>query len=348
MKGGNELAATCTDCHGSHEMKKGSSPDSKVAKKNIAETCGMCHADVKDQYASSIHGTALQAGVTASATCTDCHGEHNILSPSDPRSPVAPVNVSHRVCEPCHASLKLTEKYGLDSDRFQSFNDSYHGLAVRAGQVSVANCASCHGVHDIKPSTDSTSRIHPANLAATCGSCHPGANVNFTRGEVHVIAESGDNGILYYVASGYMLLILVTIGGMAVHNTLDFVKKSKRQLLYRRGILPREHRGHRLYLRMSLGERLQHGFLVVSFAVLVLTGFALRFPEAWWVESIRSLSPWMFEIRSLLHRIAGVVLIAVSLYHVYYVLRVPRGKQLLRDLLPVREDIDEFAGTFKY
>ncbi|MBS1241073.1 MAG: Formate dehydrogenase-like protein cytochrome b subunit, partial [Gemmatimonadetes bacterium] len=169
LSGGNAAAATCIDCHGSHDMMKGSNPASRVAKGRIAETCAACHADVAEQYAASVHGRTLQAGVAASATCTDCHGEHGILSPRDPRSPVAPSNVSAQVCSPCHASVSLTRKYGLRGDRFQSFEDSYHGLATRAGSIEVANCASCHGVHDIKPSSDPTSRIAPANLAATCG-----------------------------------------------------------------------------------------------------------------------------------------------------------------------------------
>jgi len=350
QKHGNDDAATCTDCHGGHEMMKGSNPSSLVARKNVASTCGQCHLDVVAQYKESIHGTAVASGVKESATCTDCHGEHNILSPKDARSPVAARNVSSQVCSPCHGSVKLTQKYGLASDRFQSFADSYHGLAGRAGSVEVANCASCHGVHDIKPSSDSTSRINKANLARTCGTCHPGANEKFANGLVHVIATDakGEDQILYLVSSGYIILIVVLIGGMFLHNLLDFIRKSRKQLMYRRGLIPRPPVPHRLYLRMSLSERIQHGLLLTSFITLVLTGFALRFPDAWWVAPVRNLSPWMFELRSLLHRIAAVLMVCASLYHVYYLLFVPRGKQLLRDLIPVRQDITDAFKVLKY
>ena len=345
---GNAAAATCTDCHGSHEMRKGANPASNVARKNIAATCGRCHAGVLAEYRGSIHGTTFASGVTASATCTDCHGEHNILSPADAGSPTSAKNVSAQVCSPCHSSVKLTRKFGLASDRFQSFSDSYHGLAGRGGSIEVANCASCHGVHDIKPSSDSTSRISKKNLAKTCGTCHPGANENFTRGSVHVIATSGSDRILYLVSTGYILLIALVIGGMLIHNLLDFVRKSKRQLMYRRGILRRDHVGHRLYLRMSLGERMQHGSLLVSFFVLVLTGFALKFPDAWWVAPLRDISPVMFAARGILHRAAGVVLVLAGLYHCHYVLFVPRGKQLIRDLMPVPADIRDAIAVLKY
>jgi cytochrome b subunit of formate dehydrogenase len=348
VRNGNTAAATCIDCHGSHEMRKGNNPASNVARKNIAATCGRCHGDVLMEYRGSIHGTSFASGVDASATCTDCHGEHNILSPADAGSPTAAKNLSAQVCSPCHASVRLTRKFGLASDRFQSFSDSYHGLAGRAGSVQVANCASCHGVHDIKPSSDSTSRISKNNLVKTCGTCHPGANENFTKGSVHVIATARNDSILYLVSTGYILLIAVVIGGMVLHNVIDFVRKSRRQLMYRRGLLERTHVGHSLYLRMSLGERLQHGTLAFSFITLVVTGFALKFPDAWWVAPIGEISPLMFAARGILHRIAAVFLVLAGLYHCYYVLFVPRGKQLLRDLVPVPGDVRDAVAVMKY
>jgi len=348
LQRGNGNAANCVDCHGSHEMKKGVDPTSRVAKANIPQTCAKCHSDVAKAFSYSVHGLAVKNGNMSAPVCTDCHGEHNILNHKDPRSPVAAGNVSSQVCSPCHSSVKLNQKYGLANDRFKSFADSYHGLAGTAGSVQVANCASCHGVHDIKPSSDPTSRISKANLINTCGTCHPGANENFTKGSVHVIATEKQEDVLYYVSTTYIILIIVLIGGMLLHNLLDFVKKSKRQLMYRRGLIPRPPVAHRLYLRMSLNERLQHASLVISFFTLVFTGFALKYPEAWWVTPIRNISPLMFDLRGILHRIAGVVMVAASLFHVYYVLFVPRGKQLIRDLLPKIEDVTDAIGILKY
>ncbi len=348
IRQGNDAAATCIDCHGSHDLQKGSDPESRVSRKNIASTCAGCHPDVAEEYSSSIHGTAFARGVTAAATCTDCHGEHNILSPKDANAPVAAKNVSTQVCTPCHASVKLTSKYGLAADRFKSFADSYHGLANEAGSVVVANCASCHGVHNIKPSSDSTSTIYPGNLAKTCGKCHPGANVNFTKGQVHIIASESSEKILYFVSSTYIVLIFVVIGGMLLHNVIDFLRKSKHTLAIRRGAIPQDEIPHRLYLRMTLNERIQHGTLLISFFALVTTGFALRFPDAWWVVPMRSISPLMFEVRGIAHRVAAVVLVAVSLYHLYYVIFTPRGKRLLRDLIPVPQDVWDAVGVVLY
>jgi cytochrome b subunit of formate dehydrogenase len=165
---------------------------------------------------------------------------------------------------------------------------------------------------------------------------------------VHVIAETGQDDILYFVTTIYIILIAVVIGGMVIHNLLDFIKKSKRQLMYRRGLLPRTYPGHRLYLRMTLEERIQHGTLLLSFFTLVLTGFALRFPDAWWVSGISSISPVMFELRGILHRIAAVILVMASVYHLYYILFTERGKELIRDLLPVWKDVTDAISVMKY
>jgi len=212
----------------------------------------------------------------------------------------------------------------------------------------VANCGSCHGVHDIKPSSDSTSSVHPNRIAETCGKCHPNASENFAKGSVHVMPTSGGDDILYFVSQSYVILIVVVIGGMLLHNLLDFIKKSRRHLAYRRGELQRTHLAHRLYVRMTLHERIQHGLLLLSFITLVITGFALRYPDAWWVAPLRSLGEWVFELRGIAHRVAAVVLVAVSLYHAYYVLVVPRGKQLIRDLLPRRQDLFDAVNVLKY
>jgi cytochrome b subunit of formate dehydrogenase len=348
LNDGNGKAANCIDCHGSHEMKKGSDPDSRVYKMNIPHTCAKCHPAIAEKYENSIHGVAVAKGNFDAPVCTDCHGEHNILKHNNPNSRVAAKNISAEVCSPCHSSVRLTAKYGIRSDRFQTYSDSYHGLAIRAGDVEVANCASCHGAHDIKPSSDPTSSINKANLAKTCGKCHAGANERFTEGKVHLTMTSKQEPVLYWVATSYIFLIVLVIGGMIVHNLLDFFKKSKRKLLIRRGVIVQEHVGHRLYLRMSLNERVQHGTLLVSFVILVLTGFALKFPDAWWVAPIRNISPIMFGLRGIVHRIAAVVMVLASLYHIFYLLFDPRGRQLFRDLYPKLQDVTDAIGVMKY
>jgi hypothetical protein len=59
--------------------------------------------------------------------------------------------VSMATCGRCHSDERLALRYNLPADKVPSYADSYHGLASRGGSQSVANCASCHGVHNILP-----------------------------------------------------------------------------------------------------------------------------------------------------------------------------------------------------
>lgn len=353
LAAGKADTATCIDCHGSHEMNRAMASDARVNRLHVAETCSACHEKQSQAFHSSVHASALIEGNQDSPTCTTCHGEHTILTHTNPLSPVHKENVAREVCATCHASLKLTAKYGLASHTFQTFSDSFHGLAVRGGSVEVVNCASCHSSHAIKSQDDPTSTVHKDNLIQTCGQCHPGANSRFTVGKVHVSpeAESGKGGnhpLLYLVSSLYTLLIIVCVGGMAVHNILDFTRKILRKLAIQKGQIEEEHVAHRLYLRMTGQERLQHATLVISFVLLVVSGFMLRFPEAWWVVGIRNLNSHAFEWRGLIHRVAGVVLLAAGVWHVCYLAFTEAGRSLFRDLWLRRRDFTDPWAVLRF
>jgi len=349
LAGGNVKAANCVDCHGSHQMNLAMVAGSRINKQNIPETCGRCHTEIARQFNSSVHAAALRQGNADSPVCTTCHGEHNIRAATDPNSPVYSKNMAQQDCATCHASLRLTTKYGLESDVFQTFSDSFHGLASRGGAVVVVNCASCHGAHAIKSPSDPTSSVNPRNLVATCGQCHPGANTRFTIGRVHVsAAQRSRSPILYWIANVYVILIVLVVGGMGLHNLLDFLKKLRRELAVQKGLIQPEPVPHRLYLRMTVNQRLQHAGLAVSFMLLVLTGFMLRYPDAWWVVAIRHVSDWAFVLRGLIHRVAGVALIAAGVWHIGYLALTAEGRQLFRDLLPRKRDLTDPWAVLRY
>jgi predicted CXXCH cytochrome family protein len=346
---GNAAAANCVDCHGSHETAGPLNAGSRFNPQNIPGTCAKCHAAEAKEYALSAHASALRKGFPDTPVCTTCHGEHQILDPKNPTAAVSARNVSQMVCGTCHGSVNLNERYGLASDRFQTFADSFHGLATRGGAVVAVNCSSCHGAHAVRPSSDPLSPVNRANLAKTCGQCHQGADVRFTSAPVHVTASAkGQEPAVYWIATLYVLLIIGVVGGMVVHNGLDFLKKVRRKIGIQKGLIIEEAVPHRLYLRMTVNERLQHGTLVLSFVALVITGFMLQFPEAWWVMPIRHRIGHLFEWRSNLHRVAGVILVAAGLWHFAYLGMTKRGRQLFRDLLPVVKDLTDALGVLRY
>lgn len=344
---GNGKAANCVNCHGAHEMKKGVEPSARVNKANVSTTCGQCHGDIATQYRDSIHGQAVARGHFEAPTCTDCHGEHSILHPEDPRSPVAPQNLSQQVCGRCHAQVRLSDKFGIASDRFQTFSDSFHGLALRNGNIHVANCASCHGVHNIKPPSDPASTINKANLVQTCGKCHPGAGTKFAMGRVHVAVTQQKAPALFWITMIYTVLIVLTIGGMVSHNLLDFIRKSRDRVAERYNPAPPQT-GTTTYLRMNASERWEHGALMVSFITLAITGFMLHYPDAWWVQWTRHAIGPLFQLRGAIHRIAAVVMVVTSIHHILYLMFSARGRQMVKDMLPHKGDGRDVLAAFRY
>ena len=55
--------------------------------------CGNCHDDIAKTYANSLHGKAVAAKDPFAPYCSDCHGKHNIYSPSDKRSNTYILNI---------------------------------------------------------------------------------------------------------------------------------------------------------------------------------------------------------------------------------------------------------------
>ena len=349
LDSGNGKAANCVNCHTAHRQKSAGDPTSTINRFNVPNTCGNCHNEVEKKYKESIHGTqVLQKGNQDAPVCTTCHGEHKILSPGNPSAKTSKLNISQKLCSSCHASVKLANKYNLNPNRLSTFEESYHGLAMQEGATTVANCGSCHGIHLILPPDDPRSSVNKANLSKTCGKCHPGATEKFAVGKIHVSFPQPKVTALHWIVLAYTILIVLTIGLMFIHNLLDFVKKAKIKKLKSEGKLPEQKYRHSLYLRMTLNERIQHMVLAVSFIMLAVTGFMLQFPNAWWVVFIRDIIKDAFQLRGIVHRIAGAVLIAAGLYHIYYIIATHRGKQLIQDLLPKHKDFTDAFSMAKY
>jgi len=337
---GNEGAASCSDCHGSHGIFPPQDARSKINHWNIPATCGQCHADISKTYLESVHGQAMKAGVSAAPVCSDCHGEHLILGPKEQGSLVSAARVSMVTCGRCHSDERLALRYNLPADRVPSYADSYHGLAMRGGSQSVANCASCHGVHNIFRSTDPRSTVNAANLAKTCGACHTGAGDHFVIGPVHVQTATGAaHPVVRWIRWTYWVLIPLTLGFMVLHNLLDFLSK-----LIRRQ--PRHESGGQVS-RMNRNFRIAHWGVILSFPTLVFTGFALKYPEVWWA---RPLLLWEghFAFRGVLHRSAAVVLIASTVYHVIHLATHRRDRLFLKAMLPEMKDVTDLLQVFSY
>ncbi len=176
---GNLNAPVCTDCHGAHDVRPPNEP-----RAHISETCGQCHNAIVEAYKESVHGAALLGDDNPDVpVCTDCHGVHNI---QDPRTAQFRVQTPE-LCAGCHADQQLMDKYGLPANVYDIYQLSWHGVDVAVYKSrwptiwhDSAVCTDCHGVHDIRKTSDPASHVNPANLLATCHTCHPAAGSNWT------------------------------------------------------------------------------------------------------------------------------------------------------------------------
>ncbi len=100
---GDRKAPVCTDCHTAHQIVNPAAVNGfKIA---MDERCGQCHQDHYQEYRDTYHGQAILLGPPNAApkvaACYDCHGYHNILPPSDPRSTLSKTNIL-ATCQQCH------------------------------------------------------------------------------------------------------------------------------------------------------------------------------------------------------------------------------------------------------
>lgn len=322
-------AAVCTDCHGVHAIQRGNDARSSMFWQNIPETCAKCHREEVEVFRSSVHGKAVAEGMRDAPVCTDCHGEHNISGTEYAGSSVTPAHIPE-TCGQCHGSARIASRYNINAGVLDTYLQSYHGLASKIGGVEAANCASCHGYHDILPSTDPQSSIHPSNLPRTCGTCHQGIGTRLAAGELRIHqapgSAPGKARVVNLVANIYVGLIVFVIGGMVIFTTLDYVHKIRAHL--------RQIKSHpRAELRMSRNLRIQHTLLIITFVTLVYTGFAHKFPDTFWSWPFRILEDGSYW-RGMIHRVAGWGFTALFLVHLLLLMGTSRGRAYLRHLKP--------------
>lgn len=166
---GSDVAATCVSCHGNHDIRSKTDPQSRTYHLNIAATCAACHGnkqvidkghiaigDVASPFRDSIHGKALsKSGLLVAPTCSDCHGPHDVRKKSDPSSKVAMANVPG-TCGKCHEGIA------------HEFAGSVHAAVLAKGAGGPA-CQTCHTAHAIHAADDPAWQIGVVNQ---CGTCH--------------------------------------------------------------------------------------------------------------------------------------------------------------------------------
>lgn len=234
LASGNKEAAVCVDCHGYHDVSDPAEPRTR-----IPQTCERCHSLIYAEYTESVHGEALLGeGNPDVPTCIDCHGVHNVAGPS-----TSPFHLfSPQICARCHADRELMEKYGVNTNVFDSYVADFHGTTVIFDQqypnqgTNTPVCIDCHGVHNMKRVDDAESQVIKQNLLGTCQRCHPTASPNFADAWLgHYTPDVNKYPIVYFVDLFYKIFIPGVLGGMA----LFVIGDASRRVINRRRIARR-------------------------------------------------------------------------------------------------------------
>jgi hypothetical protein len=204
-KSGLLVAAQCSSCHGSHEIRSGDDPASKVYRTNIPSTCASCHAGILGDYLGGVHGQAVKEGSPAAPVCIDCHTAHEIARVETVDWKLEII----RECGTCH------------EESLRTYRDTFHGQVTGLGFTRVARCSDCHNSHRILPASDPESSISQANLVVTCQKCHPKANENFARFSPHADPQDKErNPGLYYAARSMNILMIGVFVFFGLHTSL--------------------------------------------------------------------------------------------------------------------------------
>ena len=179
-------AFDCTTCH-SDISQVPHAPELKRVQ------CAQCHAQVAEAYSASAHGLAQINGDRDAATCSNCHGKHEILPAKNPQSKVYPLQLPY-TCGACHGNPELAKKHNIPvANAYKLYMDSIHGRALeKSGLLVAANCTSCHGSHRILPRSNPQSTVNRRSVPETCGKCHAGV-LNTFANSVHGKAFAANN-----------------------------------------------------------------------------------------------------------------------------------------------------------
>lgn len=320
--------------------------------------CINCHPEQYEEYRGSAHGVSVFEHKNKGAPfCIDCHGIHYILPSKHRRSQTNPANIPS-TCLRCHGESQIRIQAELTRDIGSSFEESFHGKRGELGDSAVAVCTNCHGTHAIYAPDDPRSRVNMARIAKTCGECHEGAQLNFATAFTHKTVSPTEQLGLYILKQVYMWVIFLLIAQFVLFTILDLYRHFQHRRALREAGLDaptgpeaearlRKKPRPRVYERFNIHHRIQHFFMAFPFTMLVITGWPMRFPELQ-VSKLASSLVGGAEVVGILHRIFGVMLILVSIYHLTYLaVMYLRGKRS-RAMLPSWTDAKEALGDVMY
>jgi len=149
------------------------------------DNCMTCHQEMEDDYGPS-HKFVKDIHFQQGLHCYDCHGGDPTLEDmEDVYKSSGFIGVPDhfevpQFCARCHSNADYMRDHNpaLPVDQLDKYKTSVHGQRLfKNKDKKVANCISCHTVHEIGDAKLPHSSTHPLNLPQTCGNCH--ANIEY-------------------------------------------------------------------------------------------------------------------------------------------------------------------------
>jgi hypothetical protein len=156
-----------------------------AAQEQGQNSCVACHQNFgDDRLGKPVKDFAVDIHSARGFGCVSCHGgdaQDTGMTAMDPaKGYIGKPNGLQmiQVCGRCHSDARFMRRYNpsLRVDQVAEYFSSVHGQRLKErADTKVATCASCHGVHAIRPPSDPRSNVHPLRVAETCGTCHANA-----------------------------------------------------------------------------------------------------------------------------------------------------------------------------
>lgn len=182
----------CTNCHQGVDVFPHQIEYDGQFKEAMAHSCQSCHQPVYGDFEVSIHGKLGNI-----LSCNNCHSNHGL---SEKEFLIDKSEISN-TCGTCHQGLVL-----------ESYERSFHGIAVQFGYEKAPTCTDCHGSHRILPKGDPASTISAANIGDTCEPCHQGmarAGQNLLDGKQHTVPEDKETGYPLWITWKIFLALIL-------------------------------------------------------------------------------------------------------------------------------------------
>ncbi len=96
----------------------------------------------------------------------------------------------------------------------------------------------------------------------------------------------------------------------------------------------------RTFPRFSVSQRWEHGILLISIAILLLTGLPQKYNTSTWSQAIISTPERLVTIQ-FIHHIAALLLTALVLYHLVKAVSLIFRRKLPGDMLPTVQDVKD-------